>query len=232
MRYLVLATDFDGTLAFHGHVEDTTWDALRRLRESGRKAILVTGRELDDLLVVCPALDRFDGVVAENGGLLYWPARKEVAQLAETPPAAFVQALARRGVRPLSAGRTIVATVKPHEHMVLQVIREMGLELHIIFNNEAVMVLPSGINKATGLKAALRQLRLAPASAVSIGDAENDHAFLRECGCAAAVANALPAVQERADLVTRSAGGAGVCELIERLLTNDLADVVRRATPA
>ncbi|MBW4604784.1 MAG: HAD hydrolase family protein [Calothrix sp. FI2-JRJ7] len=43
------ASDYDGTLATDGHVHDATKDALKRLRTSGRKLILVTGRELDDL---------------------------------------------------------------------------------------------------------------------------------------------------------------------------------------
>ncbi len=53
------------------------------------------------------------------------------------------------------------------------------------------MVLPAGVNKASGLAAALARLQLSPLNVVGIGDAENDHAFLRACGCAVAVANAL-----------------------------------------
>jgi hypothetical protein len=57
-----------------------------------------------------------------------------------------------------------------------------------------------------------------------VGDAENDHAFLAACACSAAVANALPFVKERADLVLDRDHGAGVAELIEKLLTDDLAE--------
>jgi HAD superfamily hydrolase (TIGR01484 family) len=66
---------------------------------------------------------------------------------------------------------------------VLETIRELGLELQVIFNKGAVMVLPSGINKATGLRAALDELQLSPHDAVAVGDAENDHAF-RSCASA------------------------------------------------
>ena len=107
MRYLALATDYDGTLAHDGKVSDATWDAVRRLRHSGRKVILVTGRELDDLEKTCPHLDRFDHVVAENGGLLYCPAERQQQPLAPPPPGKFVQALRDRGVGPISVGRTI-----------------------------------------------------------------------------------------------------------------------------
>ena len=71
MRYLVLATDYDGTLAHHGHVDEPVWAAIRRLRESGRRVVMVTGRELEDLQAICPHLDLFDRVVAENGALIY-----------------------------------------------------------------------------------------------------------------------------------------------------------------
>ena len=113
------------------------------------------------------------------------------------------------------------------QEIVLETIRELGLELQIIFNKGAVMVLPSGVNKASGLAAALAECGLSPHNVVGIGDAENDHAFLAMCGCSVAVANALDSVKAEADLVTRGARGDGVRELIERLLESDLADVVR-----
>ena len=107
---------------------------------------------------------------------------------------------------------------------MLQAIRELGLELQIIFNKGAVMVLPAGVNKASGLAAALERLKLSPLNVVGIGDAENDHAFLRACGCAVAVANALPMVKDDAEIVTDAPRGAGVAELIGRLVDNDLAE--------
>ncbi len=45
MRYHALACDYDGTLARHGAVDDATTAALRCLRESGRRVILVTGKD-------------------------------------------------------------------------------------------------------------------------------------------------------------------------------------------
>jgi len=115
-----------------------------------------------------------------------------------------------------------VASWTPSEVAILEVIKRMGLDYQVIFNKGAVMVLPSGINKATGLKAALEELRLSPHNTVAIGDAENDHAFLSASECGVAVANALPALREKADVVTRGDHGAGVEELIDQLLKDDL----------
>ena len=98
MRYLVLATDYDGTLALNNRVAPDTVDALRRLAATGRKLVLVTGRELDELLAIFPEMEMFDRVVAENGALLYTPATRKRKSLGEPPPAAFVAELARRGV--------------------------------------------------------------------------------------------------------------------------------------
>src|SRR5262249_25730119 len=117
---------------------------------------------------------------------------------------------------------------RPHENTVLQVIQALGLELQVIFNKDAVMVLPSGCNKATGLAAALSRLGVSRHNCVAIGDAENDHAFLSHCEFAAAVDNALPALKERADWVTPSDHGAGVIELIEHLLSDDLESLSSR----
>ena len=41
VRYHALAADYDGTLAHHGLIDDLTWASLRRLRDSGRKLIMV-----------------------------------------------------------------------------------------------------------------------------------------------------------------------------------------------
>jgi HAD superfamily hydrolase (TIGR01484 family) len=225
MRYHALACDYDGTLAWHGSVEESTLAALQRLLKSGRKLILVTGRELEDLLRVFPHLDLFDRVVAENGALLYCPASREEKILAKQAPTEFVNALRQRGVNPLSVGRVIVATVEPYETITLQTIRDLGLELQVIFNKGAVMVLPSNVNKATGLRAALTELHLSHHNVVGVGDAENDHAFLDLCECSVAVANALPAVKEHVDFVTKANHGAGVVELIENLVGGELREL-------
>lgn len=225
MRYFALASDYDGTLAHDGRVSDKSVAALERWKASGRRLILVTGRELPELLSVFPMVGLCDRVVAENGALVYTPATKEEKLLADPPSAEFIRQLRERGVSPMSVGRTIVATWSPHETTVVETIRDLGLELQVIFNKGAVMVLPSGVNKATGLAAALRDLDLSPHNCLAVGDAENDHALLAQCECSAAVANALPQLKARADIILTKSRGEGVAELIDRVLQDDLRDV-------
>jgi hydroxymethylpyrimidine pyrophosphatase-like HAD family hydrolase len=224
MRYLALATDYDGTIADDGAVDKSTIAALERLRDSAWRLILVTGRDLTNLRRVMPRLDLFDLVVAENGALLYDPANQVEQALSDAPPPAFVERLRELGVAPLWVGRVIVATWEPNKAKVLSAIDDLGLNLRITFNKHSIMVLPAGVSKASGLLGALAQLGLSPLDCVGVGDAENDLAFLDVCGLSVAVANALPSVKQRAAHVTAGMRGAGVAELVERLLATDVAE--------
>jgi HAD superfamily hydrolase (TIGR01484 family) len=222
MRYHALACDYDGTLARHGRVDAETIAALERVRASGRKLLLVSGRQLEDLRTVFERLDLFDRAVLENGALVHDPGTGAARSLAPPPAPELVERLRRDGVEPLAVGHAVVATWEPHETAVLAAIRDLGLELQVSFNKGAVMVLPSGINKAVGLAAALEELGLSPHNTVGVGDAENDHSFLQACELSVAVANALPMVREHADWVTAGDHGDGVRELADELVADDL----------
>ncbi len=223
MRYMALACDYDGTRAQSGRLTERTIEALNRLRLSGRRTILVTGRILEDLLRVCPDLSIFDAVVLENGAVVYWPATRESTQLCLTPPRSLAEALENRGVEPLVQGRVLLATWRPHEVTVLETIRDQGLELQIIFNENAVMVLPAGINKGSGLDSVLRRLGLSRHEVAGVGNAQNDHSFLDLCECSVAVANAIASIRAKVDFTTAAANGEGVVELIEELIATDFA---------
>ena len=239
VRYHALACDYDGTLATHGVVDQETLDALDRLRSSGRKVILVftDGDDTESRMRLGTVLDRaraeqvfahlscFERVVAENGALLYRPATGEEVLLAEPPPEEFIAALREKKVRPLSVGRVIVATWEPFHTTAREAIRNLDLELQVVFNKGAVMVLPFGVDKAVGLKAALAELDLTLHQTVGVGDAENDEVMLSACRCSAAVANALQRTKDMADIVTQGGHGAGVAELIDRIIATDLEEL-------
>jgi len=221
MKWRAFATDFDGTIATDGTVDQTTQEALRRIRAAGVLTLLVTGREIKDFGNAPEILDLFDIVVAENGGMIFSPSTQEAEIVSAAPPQGFVDELVRQNI-PISVGYSIVATVEPHEVAVLELIKAQALELQVIFNKGAVMVLPSGVNKASGLQAALEPLQIPLTDVVGVGDAENDNVFLESCGLSVAVANALPALKERVQFVTQSNAGAGVTELINALLEGKL----------
>jgi hydroxymethylpyrimidine pyrophosphatase-like HAD family hydrolase len=224
----VLACDYDGTIADHGHVTRATAAALARVRASGRKIVLVTGRMLPDLRHVCPTVDEmFDAVVVENGAVLYHPNRREVKLLGAAPEPTIVAELKRRGV-PLDIGSSILATLAPFAEECIAAIREAGVERTLVFNKGALMLLPGGVTKATGLDAALATLGYSPHNVAGIGDGENDHAFLSICEFAVAVGDAVPALKDRADLVTREPGSRGVARFIEDHVLSDAATLAPR----
>ena len=128
MQYQAVATDYDGTLACDSHVDEATVAAIHRLKASGRKLILVTGRELPELESVFPDFGLCDAIVAENGALLVWPGEGREEVLGEPPPETFLAEIVHRGVKPFSVGKVIFATWRPHETTVLDVIQSLGVE--------------------------------------------------------------------------------------------------------
>jgi hypothetical protein len=226
MNIHVLACDYDGTIAEHGRVSEATAAALARVRTSGRKLVLVTGRRLDDLRGVCPNADSmFDAVVSENGAEMYFPARRHVQAIGEAPTPALLEALQRRGIE-FGVGSSIIESRAVFAEPALEAIRETGVERTVVFNRDSMMLLPGGVTKATGLEAVLGAMELSIHNVAGIGDAENDHAFLSVCECGVAVADAVPALRDRADHVTRAPGPYGVLEFIQEHVLADLAGIL------
>ncbi|MFN8388780.1 MAG: HAD-IIB family hydrolase [Bdellovibrionota bacterium] len=222
MRFHILATDYDGTLAPEGRVMDTTLFSMERLLASGRKLVLVTGRILSDLIENFPRYELFEWIVAENGAVVHNTSTKHSHIIGQPPPDSFIELLRQKGVQEIARGDVIIATWEPYRQQVFEAIKESGLELQVILNKGAVMILPSGVNKATGLTAALELMGMSPHTVVGAGDAENDHAFLKVCELAVAVSTALPALKNAADVVTEGGPGHGIEEVIDELLRDDL----------
>jgi HAD superfamily hydrolase (TIGR01484 family) len=223
MHYRALACDYDGTLATNGRVDSPVLEALEDLRRSGRDLMLVTGRTERSLRDAFPAIRLFSRLVLENGAVVVDPETGETDLLANRPSDEFVRRLEGRGVSPLEVGRVIVASREPHGRVMEEAIQELRLGLHLIFNRESIMALPSEVNKATGLEIALRQVNVPWGRVVGVGDAQNDQEFLKRCGRSVAVANALPELRSSVDVVTLLPEGAGIVELVRRLLSGDPA---------
>jgi hydroxymethylpyrimidine pyrophosphatase-like HAD family hydrolase len=230
VKYLAFATDYDGTLAKDGHVAAHVLQAIERVRAAGLKTLLVTGRQMPELRALFPRIDLFDAIVAENGAELLLPPAGREEILGDPPSTEFLAEMKRLDVTPFSVGKVIFATWRPHEAVIAQSIIRLGLDYQIIFNKDAVMVLPKGINKATGVASALERLGISSSQLAGIGDAENDLPLLRICGWSGAVANALPSVKARSQFVAAHDHGAGVVEFIGKLLKEPTAAC--RAAPS
>src|SRR5262249_5070122 len=158
--------------AHEGRVATSTIQALRRYRGAGGKLVMVTGREIRDLCSVCSCVSLFDRVIAENGAVLHYPATDVTSELTRPIPDKFVRSLRDRGVDPLATGRVIVATTRRWEGVLLKAIDEQRLDLQLAYNKDSIMVLPAGVNKGSGLIAALADLGVAAERTIAVGDAE------------------------------------------------------------
>src|SRR5262245_46953327 len=146
MRFTALASDYDGTLASHDRVAKPTVAALEQVRTAGLRLLLVTGRTFFDLTRVCERLDLFDAVVAENGGVLYFPSEGRICDMALSPPPRLLTELDRRGI-PYQAGRVVIGTTREYETEVAEALSATGVTLAFVVNRESLMLLPRGVHK-------------------------------------------------------------------------------------
>jgi HAD superfamily hydrolase (TIGR01484 family) len=211
--FKAIAIDFDGTLAEGGPPSASVLTALRSARRLGFRLLLVTGRTLPDLWSVFPEVhEHFDLTVAENGAVLR--AGDGHRRLARPVDPELARALQSRDIA-VQMGEVIVACDAAHDAEVFEELRRLDLDCQLIRNRAALMVVPAGVTKASGLGVGLRELGLSAHSAIAIGDAENDLALLEASELGVAVANAVPVVRQRADLVLDGGDGVGVAAFLE-----------------
>lgn len=208
-----LACDYDGTLASEDRIGPPALHALESARQAGLRLILVTGRTFFELIRVCERLDLFDAVVAENGGVLYFPAAGVISDQAPPPPSRLLAELDRRGVF-FQAGRVIVGTARSDEALVRESLAASQVSLEIVYNRAALMLLPSGVSKGAAVRQVVSNLGLSFHDVLALGDAENDIDLFDACGWAGCPSNAVPVLKERADWVFPGEDGAAVAEAI------------------
>ena len=221
MRYSLIAADGDGTLLVDGKMPASTRKALERARAQRVLLVLVTGETAVEL-VEFPGLELFHLIVAENGGILMSPVTRAEVVLGRKPPARLISELKNSGIPDLTIGKSIVSAQGNDSDALRQVVKRLNIDWHIVPNRHNVMILPRGIDKASGITAALRELNVPFEKAIAIGDAENDAAMLRICGLGVAVADAVPYLKEYSDLVTEHGAGQGLVEIVDQLLDDRL----------
>lgn len=212
-----IACDFDGTGADNHGLGPELAAALGAARAHGIMVLLVTGRVLEDIQTLCRDLSLFDAVVAENGAVIHFPGSQRTIQLGQPPPGQFLGELRARGV-PFHAGAVIVGMWDRHARDVLELIRRFAIDGQLIFNREAMMLLPSGINKAAGTRRALEELRRSEHNLIAFGDAENDLPVFAMAEAAVAARGAAPAIAAQADRQLSHPGSAGVAQYVHHLL--------------
>jgi hydroxymethylpyrimidine pyrophosphatase-like HAD family hydrolase len=227
MRFRVLACDYDRTLATNATASDAALDALRAVAASGRRLVLVTGRTLAELLNVFTELTAFDLIVVENGAVIVVPETGEQQPLAEPIPARLLRELRDRGLENIVVGSVICAVSATQFELVQEVVGELGLgDLELIINRDSLMVTPPGVNKGSGLRAAVAELGESLAATVAVGDGENDLPLVGEAGVGVAVVNAVEELKALADIVLDEPNGAGIVKLCASLVADELASLL------
>jgi len=217
-RYSLLVCDYDGTLATGETASAQVVEALVSAADAGTKLVLATGRELPDIRRVLPEIGLFQWVVAENGAVLFEPTTEVKEVLGVAPPEFFFHELRKRGIGPVACGEVICAVSSMYASPLKETIHALQIPYHVILNKNSAMVLPSGVDKGTGVATVMESMNISAHEAVVVGDGENDEHLFRVAGYRVAVANAVPELKDIADLVTTSPNGAGVAELIDALL--------------
>jgi hydroxymethylpyrimidine pyrophosphatase-like HAD family hydrolase len=207
-----VALDLDGTLTRNELVSEVAIGEVDRLRADGLVAVLVTGRIARELDEAFPGLrGHFDAVVAENGAVLL--IGETATDLAEPVDVVLADALAELGIG-FRRGRVLLAGDAADAEAVVSTIGMLDLDYQVVRNRGALMVLPAGTSKGTGLLVVLDKLAISPHNVVAVGDAQNDLSLLHVAEVGVAVANSVPALRKRADLVLDETDGAGVAALL------------------
>lgn len=219
MRQKVLAFDYDGTLAENGQVPATLCHVLEQLKLAGCVLFLVTGRRYGSMDLGSLA-ELFTGIAWENGAVLEHMASQELYLPFGYVNARLIQALEKTNM-PLERGVAIASTWTDHEAMVWQLLAETGNDVVIVHNKGALMILPPGTSKGTGLVRLLELCGFSPRNVACFGDGENDLALFQVCEVGIAVADAVPSLLSVADFVAAKPGPAGVQHTLETYWQND-----------
>ena len=192
----VFACDFDGTGADRTAPTPALAEALCAARAHGFLTLLVTGQVLKELPPDEMAL--FAAVVAENGAVVWLPDPCRTIQIGMPPPEEFLDALRAEHV-PFRMRDALVGIHEGHAGQVLQLLRKFGIDWHITFEPGELLLLPSGVNRAVGVRRALKELARSEHNLIAFGDAQHDPSVLALAEAAVPAHEALPGVAVAAD---------------------------------
>ena len=235
--------DVDGTLLpkFHKQMPDTTKAALQKLKETGCKVILCTGRGISELEFTD---FKFDGYILLNGQLCldekmeaYYVNPIKGADLAE-----LIRIFEERKI-PVVLTEKNRAYMNFHNDYVFSVSKEISLPPHPIepytgndiymasvytdgkmsignlktdrWHEWAFDAYSEGGGKHKGLQEFCRKYRIETNDVMAFGDAENDVEMIRKAGIGVAMGNAYDNVKQAADFVTVNAEDDGITKALQ-----------------
>lgn len=215
MPIRLIISDFDGTFTDRTlAVDEGLAGAIRSARARGVYFSIVSGRGYGFMEEYCGKLGGLvDSFVAENGCIGQFNGRRFA--LCDCPDRTRVfESLDALGV-PYGIGEVFFAVGQGDGRKLARALSGSGGEFHVIRNASTLMVLPSGVSKASGAAWLAGKYGLGRSETAAVGDAENDVDLGEACGLLGAVSNALPAMKSAAGYVCRESYGRGVRDFVE-----------------
>ena len=229
MAVKVFAVDIDGTLTENGGgtIHLAALAKLRYLEKLGYSVVYVTGRSSIEAYVLAVFGGTTRIAVGENGGAIT-VAPQEHKLLASKEKCVEGYELLKKSLdgvqtKPVFQRMTEVVMLRTFDIQEGQkVLDENNLSLYLSDSKYAFHINEKGVDKASGLKEALKMLKADPEEAVAIGDSETDVPMYGICGYSIALGHAEDSVKAKASHTVAGREGAGLVEAIDHVAFHHL----------
>jgi phosphoglycolate phosphatase (TIGR01487 family) len=225
----VFAVDIDGTLTENGQgiIHLAALAKLRHLEKLGYNVIYVTGRSSVEAYVLAVFGGTTRIAVGENGGALTVSPQehKLLANKDKCIEGYKILSNSLDGVqiKPVFPRLTEVVLLRTFDIKEGQkILDDHKLSLYLSDSKYAFHINERGIDKAQGLKEALKMLKVEPKEAVAIGDSETDIPMYNICGSSIALGHASDEVKSKATHTVNGKEGTGLVEAIDFVAFNYL----------
>lgn len=221
--------DIDGTLTENGGgaIHLAALAKLRQLERLGYYVIYVTGRSSVEAYVLAVFGGTTKVAVGENGGAVTI-APQEHRLLASREKCLRGYEVLRKSLdgvqeKPVFPRMTEVVLLRSFDiEQGQRILNEHNLALYLSDSKYAFHINEKGVDKAYGLKEALKILKVLPEETVAIGDSETDIPMYQICGCSVALGHAEQSVKAKATHSVNEREGSGLAEAVDLVARNYL----------
>lgn len=223
MKPKALAVDVDGTITENGGTLNLdAVAALRWMEKQGIRVVLASGRGAWEMYALAIYAGTTKVVVTENGGAVA-VSPVDIALLSDKSLSIEAYEILSKEIselklRPVLPRLTEVILERNFDvEKGRKILEKHGLPVYLNDSKYAYHLTKKGINKATGLKVALRYLNIDPSETIAIGDSETDLPMFDLCAYGIALANAPQSVRDKADHVVEQGTGTGAVAAVQHI---------------
>ncbi len=208
----LIVLDYDRTVTDQSlRFDERILEPLTKVRESGVKVALVTGREWGSIY---PLKEWFDAIAFENGALVY--AKNKKYKYYTQKNDVIKKLLIEQGIK-YTAGEVILSISLQDFNSHHQLFEKLN-DVEYIKNIGSVMILPNGINKGSAIQKIMKLLNILENYSLAIGDGENDIDMFRAAKYRVSIENSVKELKDISDLCIHKEASEGVLEFLNRIL--------------